>query len=179
MWLSLLLAACGYNQAYDGHTPYYGISEGSQVELRQALTLLPGRARAFLQRGALVSGRLDQYHPHCNFEVRTLSDEARSIAPDSFVVVRLQLGFTEVVSLEPVRLAMLNTSAWYPADGPLISRYVHLYLASKRQPDVLRLTCHGAFDFMPEAQWPTVEEMQEALGGIAELQQMPLPGIIR
>lgn len=177
---SMLLTACGFSHGYNSGSSFYRAQLGSQVKLHRALPLPPGRTRVFLQRGARVTNNLDQYYPHCNFEVRSLSDEARLIAPDIFLVTRLQQGFEEVVSLESIRVAALEPSAWYPTDDvPMVSRYLYLYLASERQPDVMRLTCHGAFDFMPDAQWPTIEEIREALGGIAELQKSPLPGIIK
>lgn len=67
----------------------------------------------------------------------------------------------------------------FGADQSLVSRYVHLYLESKRQPDVMRLTCHGAFDFMWDAELPAVNEMREALGEVVTLGIYPEPGFIK
>ncbi len=183
LWFVLLLSGCGTGAVHDPASRYYRIPVGTQIKLHQPLSVPGGRTRLFLQRGVVLGGGLDQYHPSCNFELYTLSEQVRVIEPDVFMVVRVQRGFEEVVSLGGIKLA---TVGYYPFDwfdAPMVSRFYHFYLGSDRQPDVLRLTCHGAFDEMPRADLPTLAEIHEALGAVATIhlpggKDAPMPGVI-
>jgi len=177
--LSTLFSGCATHQQYETALSYGRIVAGSRITLHQELVIPANQVRLFLQRGQVLTNNFDQYYPHCNFEIRTLSDHAWSIVPDEFLVTRVRQGFEEVVSLKPIKVAALGATALYYAVYPMVSRYIHLYLASERQPDVMRLTCHGAFDELPDADLPTVDEIGEALGGLATLQRYPKPGVIK
>ncbi len=164
----VLLAACTAS-VRDVDAPYYRVPVNSLVTLTQALTVPAGKTRVFLQHGKVVAiGKLDQYRPHCDFEVRMVSDGNRRIEPDSFNVTRVEVGDDFVVSRAPrvyAALVIVNDS-----DQPsMISPYVHHWLSSAKQPQVMRLTCHGGFDYPGMAQYPTVNEIRESLGTVATL----------
>ena len=53
---------------------------------------------------------------------------------------------------------------------PMVSQGYHFWLDSEQQPEVLRLSCRGAFDDMWETQPPSIEEIQQTMGDLAELQ---------
>jgi hypothetical protein len=55
---------------------------------------------------------------------------------------------------------------------PMVVRGYHLWLGSDRQPDVMRMTCRGAFDDINRADPPSLEEVRRALGEVAELSLM-------
>ena len=165
---ALLLAACAA-PVRDADAPYYRVPINSLVTLNQALTVPAGQARVFLQHGKVVAkGKLDQYRPHCDFEVRMVSDGSERIEPDSFNVTRVEVGDDFVVSRATqvyAALVVIND-----ANQPsMISPYVHHWLSSAHQPQVMRLTCHGGFDYPGIAQYPTVNEIRESLGTAATL----------
>lgn len=180
--LLLLLAGCAAHQGYGTLSSHERIAVGSRIILHRELTIPANQTRIFLQRGQVSVGGFDQYYPHCNFEVRSLSEMVRSIVPDDFTVTRVQEGFEEVVGLdESAKVAALEAVSLYGVfgtDQSLVSRFVHFYLTSQHQPDVMRLTCHGAFDFRWDAELPTVAEIREALGEFATLEGYPKPGMI-
>ena len=168
-----LLSGCGQATLVKRGTdnPLYPPPVGTVVQLHKALTVPGGHTRVFMQRGEVVSKQgFDRYVPSCNFEINTLSDQPREILPESFIVVRVQDETSEVV-LNP-QSRMLASLAL--ADGdfspPMIVRSLHLWVASDQQPDVRRLTCRGAFDDMPEAYPPSINEMRAALGDYASLE---------
>ncbi len=143
---------------------------GTTVELHETLTVPGGHTRVFLQRGKVVSKQgFDRYVPSCNFEIRTLSEQSREIRPESFLVTRVQRETAEVVQQDyPVMLAGLNHAGM--DDGlPMIVQSVHLWISTDLQPDIMRLTCRGAFDDPSAVEPPSIEQMRKALGNYASL----------
>jgi hypothetical protein len=51
----------------------------------------------------------------------------------------------------------------------MVTHSVHMWIGSDLQPNLMRLTCRGAFDDLPKADPPSIAEMQAALGNIAEI----------
>jgi hypothetical protein len=167
-----LLAGCGQTfQAKRGtDSPYYAPPVGTSIRLHKALTVPGGHTRVFLQRGEVVSKQaFDRYVPNCNFEINTLSEQPREIRPESFIVVRVQPETSEVVRNSQSRMLASLVLAMEDYSTPMVVRGLHLWIASDLQPDVRRLTCRGAFDDMPRADPPSIDEMREALGDYAEL----------
>ncbi len=147
---------------------------GTTIELLKPLEVPPGHTRVFLQRGDVVSKQaFDRYVPNCNFEIRTLSEQVRKITPEPFLVTRVQRVTVEVVQLAmPIMVAGLNLVV-ADASQPMVARGLHLWIGSDLQPDVMRLTCRGAFDDPWEAELPSIKQMREALGSYATVE---LPG---
>lgn len=124
----------------------------------------------FLQRGEVISKqRFDRYVPSCNFEVRTLSEQTRDITPEPFLITKVQRETAEIVQLVyPVMLAGLNFAGM--DDGqPMVVRSVHLWIGTDLRPDVMRMTCRGAFGDPSDADPPSIEQMRQALGSYASL----------
>lgn len=170
--VSLLLAGCGQSGLVrkDTASPLYLPPVGTRIELQNPLTVAPGRTRVFLQRGKTRQG-VDQYLPNCNFEIRKLSEQPQVISPETFLVVKVQRVTEEVVQLtRPVVVAGIGLAGMDADSGqPMIVRGVHLWIGSDTQPDVMRMTCRGAFDDAWRAQLPSIDEMREALGDYASL----------
>jgi hypothetical protein len=153
----------------DEDSPLMRIAPGSTITLHEALTVPAGHARVFMQNGKVrAKTRLDRYRPHCNFEVRSVSDGSLRIEPDTFVVTKIIEDEEEVVSRQqPLRLA-----GWEMTGGdalPMVTRLVRHRLHSQRQPQVMRLTCHGGFDDPWEVDYPSISEIRRALGERATL----------
>jgi hypothetical protein len=167
----LLLAACSQSGwiRQDTASTFYLPPIGTLVELKQPLTVRPGRARVFLQGGKVSQG-IDQYAPNCNFEIRTLSEQSQVIEPETFLVVRVQRLTEEVVQLtRPIRVASRGGGIGGDGGHSMVTRGVHLWFGSDIQPDVMRMTCRGGFDDPWRAELPSIDEMRAALGAYAGL----------
>lgn len=163
---SLFLTGCQQGSVRDETSFLSRVGVGSTFVLHESLIVPGGHTRVFLQRGKVVSKvQLNRYHPHCNFEVRTLSDGSARIEPDTFLVTDVEVDEEEIVSRpDPLRYASFANDN---DDGgvSLITLFVRHWLFSERQPEVMRLTCHGAFDVPFYARTPSIAEIREALGG--------------
>ena len=175
MLTGLLLTACSQSGLVkqDTASTLYLPPVGSTIELKKPLSVPGGRTRIFIQGGKVSSlGGVDQYRPNCNFEVRTLADQPREIKPEDFPVVRVQRVTEEVVQLElPRRVAGLGLAGMDSDSSlPMVVRGVHLWIGSDTQPDVMRMTCRGAFADAWAAEMPSIDQMNRALGDYASLQ---------
>jgi hypothetical protein len=149
--------------------PYNLPPVGSKIVLRQQVTIEPGTTRTFLQRGRLMAlGDFNRYRANCNFEVQNLSDELQRIEPDTFIIKKVQRLMTEVVRHYTHQPGFIPVEYADPG-SPLVTHGYHLWFSSEKQPDVMRMTCRGAFDDLSRAEPPSIEEIGEALGEIAEL----------
>lgn len=165
----LLLAACQQAPVMNEDSQWMRITPGSSIILNQAVAVPKGDARVFLQAGKAVDkARLNQYHPHCNFEVRSVSDGNMKIEPDTFLVTDVVTGEEEVVTGPSLMRPMVQRVSFESAEGSnMISLYVRHRLHSERQPQVMRLTCHGGFGDPSEVHYPSVSDIRNALGDIA------------
>lgn len=164
-----LLAGCAAPLVDEG-SPGYRLPLTSVVVLQQALPVPAGHARVFLQGGAVVEKhRLNPYRPHCNFEQRAVSDGTAVIAADRFTVTAVSVGEDFVVQRRAYVYAALRLAGDDDSPGQ-VNRYLHHRLASDRQPEVMRLTCHGGFDLPGLAQLPSLVDMRAALGEVAVLE---------
>ncbi|WP_457665444.1 hypothetical protein [Thiolapillus sp.] len=145
---------------------------GYRLVLHKPLIVSPGNARVLLQQGKMLpSLNFNQYDISCSFEVRKLSERPQTIEADTFVVTRIQHLMEEVASWRPVRLASLTLAgADVDASPADIFLGYHFWLYSEKQPDVLRMTCRGAFSEPWDAQYPTLGEIAAALGPWATLE---------
>lgn len=169
---ALGLGACA---SLDGwQSPHARVPVGSTLTLNQDLPIPSGHARVFMQDGRVIpKSAVNIYYPHCNFEVSTVSDGSARILADRFLVTGTRQGFVEVVrapassvQVAAVGLVMAGEDSGGP---PPMSRLVHYRLHAERQPDVRGLTCHGGMAEEWEAEYPTLDEMRQVLGGLVSL----------
>lgn len=159
------VVACQTLPVLDESSPRSRIVPQSRIELRETLTVPAGHARVFLQAGRVVpKGRLNQYQPQCNFEVRQVSDGSEQITADTFVVTALYEDETELVA----RPQMLWRAGWSTDNNsPFVNRFIRHRLHSPRQPQVMRLTCYGGFGEPWQVHYPSISEIRLSLGSIA------------
>lgn len=164
--LTLVMVACQQGPVRDESSYRSRVGIGSTFVLHESLIVPTGHARVFIQGGEVVAKpQLNRYRPHCNFEVRTISDGSSRIEPDTFLVTDIEEDEEEVVTrAEPMRYAALAENSDHQGGVNLITQFVRHWLYSERQPEVMRLTCHGAFDVPFYAQPPSIAEIREALG---------------
>ncbi|MCU7891254.1 MAG: hypothetical protein KZQ78_06425 [Candidatus Thiodiazotropha sp. (ex Ustalcina ferruginea)] len=172
-WLLLLILLAGCSQSYlvsdDLGYPYNLPPVGSQLLLKQSVMIQPGTTRTFIQQGvSMALSEFDRYVPNCNFEISNLADSSLRIEPDTFVVKKVQRVMEQVVYQQMTGRGNITVSYEDPGSS-LITLGYHLWLDSARQPDVMRLTCRGAFNDRWGADPPSIREVREALGDFAEL----------
>lgn len=168
----VLLAGCGrdYLAKDDPDYPYYLPPVGSSLALKRQLTVPGGETRIFLQGGEMMKkSRFDRYRPSCSFELRKLAETPRTIEPDSFIVTRIERLIQEIVQRGEPAPGLFRSGLDDDSSPPFVVRGYHLWLGSERQPDVMRMTCRGAFADMHEAYPPTLNEVKRSLGDYAEL----------
>ncbi|MCW8944050.1 MAG: hypothetical protein OQL27_04690 [Sedimenticola sp.] len=175
--VGLLLIGCAQQPVRDRSSAFYQVPAGSELTLHDTVAIKPGHTRTFAQRGVVTEhSDLDQYYPSCSFEVRDLREEPQQINPDSFVVTRVQLGFSQIVAIPSIQLAGWNGGlrrlglSSRERGEPLVASFYHLWLSSSQQPNVMRLTCYGAMADLSESFRPTFSEIEEALGALATIE---------
>jgi hypothetical protein len=176
---ALILAACSTSSAVREAAGHGFLQlQGASLVLNRALTVPAGKARLFIQSGqapgsrvSLLGGGFNQYQPHCSLEVRSVDHNGFEVRPDTFEITRVQASLQQVVSREPIRVAALRLAGMEGGgDGSaMYHEGYHFWLASDRQPEVMRVSCYGVFAEPPDLQPPTLEEIRQALGDVAEL----------
>jgi hypothetical protein len=157
-----LLAACDNSQLVkDENSPYYSVSVGSTFTLNREITIQPDQTSVYLQYGKIELVRdIDFYKPHCKFELYTISEQSRLVEPDTFAVTRI-VDQKENVAAKSTAYAGLEMTQ---VDGPIILTYATtMYLESKLQPDVFRMTCKR-WDWPVLGEYLSINEMRQALG---------------
>lgn len=169
VFAAVVLAGCAVSMVPEGEAGYR-LPLGATVVLQQDLSVPAGHARVFLQHGVVMAKhRLEPYQPHCNFEQRPVSDGTAYISADRFAVIAVSAGEDFVVQRRPYIYAALRMADDDNSPG-LVNRYFHYRLAAERQPQVMRLTCHGGFDLPGLAQLPSLADIRHALGEVATIE---------
>ncbi len=155
----------------DSQLDRWVLLDGAQLQVRQALPVSAGKARVFVQDGA-ISGGYDNYRPHCAFEIESIDHDGVTIEPDTFQIVRVQRTLVQVVQARPLRLAGLWRAGINGFGGS--SSYhegYHFWIYSERQPQVMRMSCYGVYAQPYELHPPTLAEIGVALGGLAGIER--------
>lgn len=164
------LAACQTRPADEGRWRYFDTSAVTQVVLHQPLTIPPDSARAYVQSSRQVSG-VNQYHPHCKFNVYHVRDGPQVIQPDIFQITRIKrysgINFTNLPYRQTASVSLLSGDNG--GDGArLVMFSTELSLQSSRQPEVMTLICQY-FDEPALGRYLSLAEIRSALGAIATL----------
>jgi len=146
--------------------------EGASLVLNQEITVTSGKARAYIQDGVVRYG-YDSYKPHCAFEISSIKHDGFPIEADTFAITRVQRSLQEVVSIEPVRLAALQLVRGIGGAGGSASYFdgYHFWLSSVKQPGVRRMSCFGVFAQPYELYPPTMDDIRQVLGLLAEIRR--------
>lgn len=168
----LLLSACQQLAERDERSPRSRLAVGDSLVLTEALQVPAGHTRVFLQHGKVVGKvRLRRYEPHCNFEVRSVSDGLFTIEPDHFVITGRLDDEVEIVRWEKPRHFAANVILADVDSMPQLNRMVRYSLLSERQPEVMYMSCYGGFDDAWAVRYPSIQQMREALGDWVKLKR--------
>lgn len=151
--------------------PFVGL-QNAKVVLKRDIVIPPRQSRVFLQDGgiaaggAILSGSFDSYRPHCAFEIKSVDHDGFPISATTFEVTLVQRTTTQVVRNSRVLVAAIGG-----INGGSASFYdgYHFWLASDVEPEVRRMSCYGVFAQPFELYPPTIEEVNAAIRGVAEL----------
>jgi len=149
-----LLAGCQTPQVgRDADSPYFVPPIGTRFVLEEPITVRGGQAALYIQAGKVQRyPDLDRYDAHCKFELRTVAEERRKVAPDTFLVRKVERYSRSVQhdQAEPIRVAARGGIRIGAEDdgGPFAEvMTTRLYLHSERQPEVFRMECSHWDDF--------------------------------
>lgn len=157
-FLTLLLAACQAGSGYRYPTGPDIVTRLERVTLNRDFLIRPDRASEIIQYGEVVSRRqLVEYYPHCMFELRTVSESARTVHPETFTVT----GITRDRYMAWLEGQMVASGAGNGYNMVMSSIIYSLH--SDTQPDVFRLTCQQ-LDEPAMARYVTLDGMRKALG---------------
>ena len=169
---ALLVSGCQQNASIRGDTfGRYMQLNAASVVLKRDIRISAGKARVYIQNDRagvgeqISSGGFDSYRPHCAFEISRVDHAGFDIKAQTFAVTRIQQTVVPVVSRAPVMVA--GFGFW--ADSQAYYSGYHFWLASDTQPEVRRMTCYGVYAEPYELYPPTLQEINAALGAVAEL----------
>ena len=173
--VSLLLAIIGLTACQggldlrSGDTLFHRLT-GGEIILHRDVTISPGHVRAVFQDGVQAHAA-SEYEPHCEIEVRKLS-EAPQIVPAGRYRIGKVRGDIHYVTRPPGRLMVAALGDMSLASDSSSEWYMHAYhmtLHSDAHPETPILICGGAYNYPFHADYPTLQEMQAALGDYATL----------
>jgi len=159
---AVLLSACDNSQVLrDEDSQFFSVPLGSTFTLNREITIQPDQTSVYLQNGKIeLVANVDFYRPHCKFELFTISDQARTVKPDTFVVTRI-VDRREDVSTQWPLYAGLGMAR---GDGPIhLTFSTTMSLESKIQPDVFRMNCKQ-WDWPSIGEFVSINQMRQALG---------------
>jgi hypothetical protein len=167
--LLLILTACQAGP-YPPGSPYYTIPTGSQVIIKQPLTIPANTATVYLQNGHPVSpAEIDQYNPHCWLSSWKVLDIPQTIQPGSFVVIGVK-DYEELVYQNTglIPASSYARNRFTDGSGPTAAEYkTELTIHSDSQPDIRKLVCNHWED--PNGRYLTTDQIHTALGQYVEI----------
>ncbi len=171
-----LLAGCAPIGVADVSSSYYRLPTTTTVVVRQTITIPPETAHVTLQDGRIVTiDRLRRYEPFCEIEVNDVLESEQQVRPGRFAatrIVRQQL----IGKGQPPLLAAntvtgdAGTLLLTALDDTLRLNEVRLHLQSPDQMNVRELRCAGGWAFTSSVVYPTLAEMNHALGALINIE---------
>jgi len=166
-----MMAACGLNDSKDEESYYYAVPVSSSIKLNQAVIIEGDQVAVYVQDGELMSyDAVDKYRPNCKFEIYTMSEQSRTVQPDTFDIIKVVDEIESSSIEEDIYLAVSDHAYLF---GALDRSYVYnyatmMYLKSEKQKDVYRITCQHWED-MRDDRYLTVAQMHKAMGAVFTL----------
>lgn len=176
--VAFLINACQTRYEGNENSPYYQVPAGSRLILRQDAEIPPHRVGIYLQGGQIKPlSQINQYYPHCKFEVWKIHDVPQPVEPDEFTITKVVQEITHSVSAGHVQLAGVSIGIGVHMgggdDGASVETYAtRLNLRSEKQPEVFRLSC-GQWSYPPAGRHVSIREMRVVLGDVFTLQLAP------
>lgn len=148
------------------------LQAGAQLVLHRKLTIPSERASLYIQDGEVRPHKaVDQYYPHCKFEVLDIKTRPQTIEPDTFIIKKITREPDYLGGTQPGRYA--TAGKFQISDGSSPYNYATLlYLNSTRQPRVHLLVC-SHWEDPTDASHLTLQQIRHTLGSIFSLNPSP------
>ncbi len=167
----LLLTACQSGMPPRPVETLFRQLAGGQFTLHRDIIIPPGRVRVIFQEGTASLGA-SEFNPRCELEVRLILDTPQTVPAGSYRIGKVR-GMQRFVN-RPTGEIMLAAvgDAVLLADDTSNEWFMYTYrmqLLDEQQVETATLTCGGDYNFAFKARYPTLQEMQDALGDYATL----------
>ena len=175
-------AGCAPINVTDVSFSYFHLPTSTMVDVRQPITIPKETAHVTLQDGQVVAiDRLRRYEPFCELEVNDVLESEQQVGPGRFIATQI-IRQQELGAKHPPALLAASTvtasesdtanATWTLAswDNPLRLNQVHFQLQSGAQPNVRELRCAGGWAFTSNVAYPTLAEMNRALGALVSIE---------
>lgn len=138
--LLVLLGGCASLESPDPASPYYAYSSGWVVQLNRPLQIEPGAATARLQYGRIVPrNSVQEQDPFCVVELNTVREEAQTLQPGRFEVLRVT---RSVSSITAAASTSLKVSHFDHDDSPTFLYFITEFrLRDPAQPELRGMRC--------------------------------------
>jgi hypothetical protein len=143
---------------------------GGQFTLHRDITIAPGRVRVIFQGGNAAYGA-SEFLPRCELEVRQILESPQTVAAGSYRIGKV-FGIQRYVNHPTGRI--LLAAAGDP--GRLAGTFnewsmytYHMQLLNAQQAHAATLICGGSYNDPFHVRYPSLQEMQGALGNYATL----------
>jgi hypothetical protein len=182
-----LLAGCAPISMSDVASQYYQLPANTTVVVRQTIAIPPGTAHVVIQDGRIAGPSyffVRRYEPFCELEVNDVIETEQQVRPGRFAAARIIRQQKLYGAQRPPVLLAANTATESANDsgidtvllanhndGPsFVLNEVHLSLQSAEQPHVRELRCAGGWAFPSSVAYPTLAEMNHALGPLVSIE---------
>ena len=167
----MVLSACSVNDSKDESSVFFVVPTGSTIVLNREVTISGDQVAVYAQDGRLMSyHEVNKYNPNCKFEIYTMSEQPRTVKPDTFEIIKVVDDIESSSLQKSTRLAVQGDTlvlGWL--DRSYMFNYATMmYLRSAKQKDVYRMTCQHWEDLRDD-RYLTVAQMREAMGEIFTL----------
>lgn len=176
----LVLTACQSAAQYSTSSSSHQIPVGSRLELLKPLDIPAASATVRLQFGKFVTRfHTQEFEPVCVFESRIVGETAQRIEPDVFEITRVRTDYNSVSAQAAGGFIKTRATIEVGIVGDPGSRQYYkteMFLHSKKQPQILAMTCQHAWETGSsglELRPLTIAEMRQAMG---EYFALHLPG---
>jgi hypothetical protein len=160
--MPFLYACTDAARVTDESSRKFDLPADAVLVLNTDLNIPPNKARIYFQYGSLVSmSEIDQYYPHCEFQIKTLSDSTQTVVADRFKITR-EVNEIFYSSKGGSAFPFALTSNMFDYSS-MVEYVTHWYLASDKQPDVYRMNCL-MWGEANDPEYPTVTDIRAALG---------------
>ena len=166
---AMLLSAC---QAVRQDSRPYRIREGSVLQLNVPLRFAPGRVAVYLHKGRVVPVDLSHigryfrdYKPFCILELKKKPSRPVTVRPGRFKIyaVKYQNWAAALFKAQQHGITLVKYGSTVPFEFE-----TELFLSSKKQPEVYKLSCSHRVDPLL-ASYVEVREIRSALGKVMTL----------
>jgi hypothetical protein len=172
-WFLVLavLTACSMYDSRDESSYYYAVPVGSSLVLHQHVSIQGEQVATYVQNGELMPyDSVNKHLPNCKFELYTMSEQPRTVDPDTFEIIRVVDEIESSSLPKDIQVALRGDALML---GMLDKSYVFnyatmMYLKSENQKDVYRMTCQHWEDIRDDRHL-TIEQMRQAMGEVFTL----------